>query len=160
MNMVIGFVIVSVASIANAAEGDRHPILSGRDSAQVLVEHAEIVPTGNNHFAGYLTIWNGTGSDKFIEGISIEGFVDVDLARRSRSGVTRTTPASAIVHVPAKSELHMDDDTLFVLMDSGAPPTAPKVVVSFDDGTDVTMTGRVLRSGSPRTDHHHPRAFE
>jgi len=147
----------AIASTSIASGQDLHAPSSAYD-ATVLVEHAEFIPFGSDGFAGYLTIWNGSASDKVIRSVEIEAFGKADLARRVSDDVVRTMLDTSVVTVPAKSELHMDVDTVFLLLNGSSPIDSAQVVVRFDDGSTTWAKGRFVTDRTSLTDHHHPAA--
>lgn len=147
----------TIASTSIASGQDLHDPSSVYDGT-VLVEHAEFIPFGANGFAGYLTIWNGSGSDKVIRSVEVEAFGKADLAKRVSDDVVRTMLDASVVTVPSKSELHMDVDTVFLLLDGSSPIDSAQVIVRFDDGSTTLATGRFVTDRASLTDHHHPAA--
>lgn len=149
--------ITVVTCMSAASVEDRHAALSESQIESVLVEHAEFEAVGNG-YAGYLTVWNGTGADKTIKSLTVEGLDNAEIARRVSDDVVRTRVPLSLVTVPSKSELHMDAETLFVMLEGRRPPANPRIVVQFDDGSATSTTGRLLADEEALTDHHHPNA--
>jgi copper(I)-binding protein len=143
------------ASASMASTQDIHAQASDYEGA-VLIEHAELIPFGSEGFAGYLTIWNGSASDKVIRSIEVEPFGKADLAKRVSDDVVRSMLDTSVVTVPSKSELHMDVDTVFLLLNGKADFETPDIVVRFDDGSSTTAKGRIVSDLRSLTDHHHP----
>lgn len=143
------------ASTSMASSQDVHDQVSDYEGA-VLVEHAELIPFGSDSFAGYLTIWNGSVSDKVIRSIEVERFGKADLAKRVSDDVVRSMLETSVVTVPSKSELHMDVDTVFLLLNGAMPVDDPKIVVRFEDGSSASAKGRLVTDRRSLTDHHHP----
>lgn len=151
----ITFALMFVASASMASTKDIHEQSQAYDEG-VLVEHAEFVPFGSDAFAGYLTIWNGSSSDKVIRSIEVEAFGKAELARRVSDDVVRSMLDTSVVTVPSKSELHMDVDTVFLLLNGTTPVDTPRITVNFDDGSSTSLKARFITDEASLTDHHHP----
>lgn len=151
----ITFALMSVASTSLASTQDIHEQSQGYDGG-VLVEHAEFVPFGSDAFAGYLTIWNGSSSDKVIRSIEVEAFGRAELARRVSDDVVRSMLDTSVVTVPSKSELHMDVDTVFLLLNGTTPVDTPRITINFEDGSSTSLKARFITDEASLTDHHHP----
>jgi hypothetical protein len=123
---------------------------------RTVLEHAKMRPEEPGRFAAFLTIWNGSGQPRIIKTITVEGFSNVMLARTTTAGVAQTPIATSVIFIPANAELHMDVDTIFLLM-NGKAGTPPKVTVTFDDGLVIQGTASFLNSGRGVTDHRHGR---
>lgn len=142
------------AAMANLSDTDVHQPLTNYDA--VVVEHADLVPFGTDGFAGYLTIWNGTGSEKIISSIDIEPIGKVELAKRVSADVVRSMPDTSVISVPPKSELHMDADTIFLMVNGTTRAERARVIVRFEDGSSTDTDGRFVDDMTSLTDHHHP----
>jgi copper(I)-binding protein len=147
--------VAGVASMSMASTQDLHGPSSDYDGT-VLVEHAEFIPFGADGFAGYLTIWNGSASDRVIRSIEVEAVGKADLAKRVSDDVVRSMLDTAVVTVPPKSELHMDVDTVFLLLNGSMPANSARVIVRFEDGSSTTAKARFMTDRTSLTDHHHP----
>ncbi|WP_137157483.1 copper chaperone PCu(A)C [Rhizobium sp. FKL33] len=148
-------VFTLIASAVTASTQDVHS-QSSEYEGSVLVEHAEFVPFGSDGFAGYLTIWNGSSSDKVIRSIEVEAFGKAELAKRVSDDVVRSMLDASVVTVPSKSELHMDIDTVFLLLNGTKAIESPKITVRFDDGSSASLQARFIADDTSLTDHHHP----
>lgn len=149
------FALVSVASVSTAAKQDIHEQAPSYEGG-VLIEHAEFVPFGSDAFAGYLTIWNGSSSDKVIRSIEVEAFGKAELAKRVSDDVVRSMLDTSVVTVPSKSELHMDIDTVFLVLSGTRAVDTPRITVHFEDGSSTWMKARFITNEASLTDHHHP----
>jgi hypothetical protein len=138
---------------ADAAKVDRHAV-SRTNAQEASLEQAEIAQSKDGRYVAYLTIWNGTSRDKFIKNIAIGGFRNLALGRMAKGVMSHNSIGSRLVYVPSKSELHMDLDTVFVLMERGGDAD-PVVTVSFDDDTTIQMGAQTLAPGQSITDHRH-----
>lgn len=144
-----------LASPSLASSQDIHTEVSDYEGA-VVIEHADLMPFVSDGFAGYLTIWNGSTSDKVIRSIEVESFGKADLAKRVSDDVVRSMLDTSVVTVPSKSELHMDVDTVFLLVSGSMPFQSPEIVVRFEDGSSASVKGRLISDRGSLTDHHHP----
>jgi copper(I)-binding protein len=151
----ITLALMTVASTSMASTQDTHEQSQSYDGG-VLVEHAEFVPFGSDAFAGYLTIWNGSSSDKVIRSIEVEAFGKAELAKRVSDDVVRSMLDTSVVTVPSKSELHMDIDTVFLLLSGTTPVGTPRITVNFEDGSSTSLKARFITDEASLTDHHHP----
>ena len=142
-------------SLSAASDNDAHSA-STTYEGKVLVEHADFIPVGTDGFTGYLTIWNGTNSEKVIRSVEIKPLGTAELARRVSSDVVRSKLDSSVVTVPPQSELHMDADTIFLLVNGQMPVESAEVIVRFDDGSQSSADSRFVIDETSLTDHHHP----
>lgn len=149
------FALMSFASASMASTQDIHD-QSPEYEGGVLVEHAEFIPFGADAFAGYLTIWNGSSSDKVIRSIEVEAFGKAELAKRVSDDVVRSMLDTSVVTVPSKSELHMDIDTVFLVLSGTRAVDTPRITVHFEDGSSTSMKARFITDEASLTDHHHP----
>ncbi len=125
----------------------------------LTIEHAEVIRgmKGMPDVA-YLTIFNGSISDKRLTRVSIPGYKNVILMQRMDGGSTaRPTPlAQAFVAIPKHAELFMGPDTLFFELEAvpGFPLSA-SIQAEFEDGSRLVASLTIREPGSKRTDHHH-----
>lgn len=145
----------TTGAMAAAPNEDSHPARTPYNG-KVLVEHADFVPFGVDVFAGYLTIWNGTNSEKVIRSIDVKPLGKAELTKRVSTDVVRAISDTSVVTVPPKSELHMDVETIFLLVKGSMAAERPKVIVRFEDGSSSSANGRFVSDRRFLTDHHHP----
>lgn len=153
--LLAAFVLSLTASVSVASNNDAHSESATYDE-RVLVEHADFIPFGPDGFAGYLTIWNGTNSEKVIRSVEVNPLGQAELARHVSTDVVRSLLDTSVVTVPPQSELHMDVDTMFLLVDGRRPVESAEVIVRFDDGSSASAAGRFVVDRKLLTEHHHP----
>ncbi|MGV3548967.1 hypothetical protein [Rhizobium sp.] len=142
-------------STALAYSKDTHPIPTAYNG-QVLLEHADFIPFDRGSLAGYLTIWNGTNSEKIIRSIEVKPLGTAELAKRVSADVVRSMVDASVLTVPPKSELQMGLDTIFLLVKGSSGTDRAEVIVRFNDGSSSKGDGRIVIDRTSLTDHHHP----
>lgn len=131
----------------------------GIDSETLTIEHAEVIRgmKGMPDVA-YLTISNGSISDKRLTRLSIPGYKNAILMQRMDGGGTDlpTPLAQAFVVIPKHAELLMGPDTLFFELEAiPGFPLGVSIEAEFEDGTRLVAPLTIRRPGSKRTEHHH-----
>lgn len=131
----------------------------GIDYKTLTIEHAEVIRgmKGMPDVA-YLTIFNGSISDKRLTRVSIPGYKNAILMQRTDgAGTARPTPLTqAFVVIPKQAELFMGPDTLFFELEAMLGfPQGVSIEAEFDDGSSLVASLTIRAPGSKRTDHHH-----
>ncbi|MFF0950817.1 copper chaperone PCu(A)C [Rhizobium leguminosarum] len=104
--------------------------------------------------AAYLTIWNGTDQDVVVTNVSMSGYEGVDIVSTEGDEVLDQPADESLVTIPARTEISMTDDTLFLRAARGrrsGDQTA--ATVSLSDGRKVTALA-VVRSSDPSAEAH------
>ncbi|MBB4249436.1 copper chaperone PCu(A)C [Rhizobium sp. BK008] len=99
--------------------------------------------------AAYLTIWNGADQDVVVTNVSMSGYEGVDIVGAEEDEVLDQPADQSLVTIPARTEISMSDDTLFLRAARGrrsGDQTA--VTVSLSNGRRIT-TLAVVRSSDP-----------
>ncbi len=129
---------------------------------RVVAEHAEVVPVAEaaGQMMGYLTLWNGTKSRADLTAVSSPAFRSVSMHRLDAGGgIARMPLVSGIVPIPARAELVMRRDGLYLTLEQPVSALMPgdKVTfdLAFDDGTTISTAAIVRESDREPVDHHH-----
>jgi len=129
---------------------------------ELIVEHAEILVPGRPGIAaeGFLAIWNGTNKYAYVTAIRSSAFGSVSLLRTVlRSSGGRTTPVDQMLAIPGHAELRMTGQGVFLALTDPLSPAGEEAPSSFtlvlDDGAELTVEARIVRSREALTRHHH-----
>ncbi|CAN7434119.1 hypothetical protein LJR245_002762 [Rhizobium leguminosarum] len=116
----------------------------------VTLEQVDVERTEDQRAdAAYLTIWNGTDQDVVVTNVSMSGYEGVDIVSTEGDEVLDQPANESLVTIPARTEISMSDDTLFLRAARGrrsGDQTA--ATVSLSDGRKVTALA-VVRSSDP-----------
>ncbi|MBY5333102.1 copper chaperone PCu(A)C [Rhizobium leguminosarum] len=106
----------------------------------VTLEQVDVERTEDQRAdAAYLTIWNGTDQDVVVTNVSMTGYEGVDIVSTVGDEVLDQPANESLVTIPARTEISMSDDTLFLRAARGrrsGDQTA--ATVSLSDGRKVT----------------------
>lgn len=124
-------------------EGDHAP-------GVVTLEQVDVERTEDRRAdAAYLTIWNGADQDVVVTNVSMSGYEGVDIVSTEEDEVLDQPADQSLVTIPARTEISMSDDTLFLRAARGrrsGDQTA--VTVSLSNGRKMTALA-VVRSPDP-----------
>ena len=128
---------------------------------QVIIEHAELIPSSQyQHLSNvFLTIWNGT--DKFIQVDTIEAQQESALLLSNRSRAAPAKDADRIQYpilIPPHSEFVMGPKGIFLQIRTTKPINAGStflLAVNLNDGRKLFADAKVLSADAEPTHHHH-----
>ncbi|ACE91170.1 hypothetical protein RHECIAT_CH0002213 [Rhizobium etli CIAT 652] len=129
-------------------EGVRRPGVATLE--QVDVERSED-PSADT---AYLTIWNGDDRDAVVTDVSMSGYEGVDIVSTEDDEMLDQPADQSLVTIPARTEVSMSDDTLFLRAARGKRSGGQTAVtVSLSDGRKITALA-VVRSPDPIAEAH------
>ena len=141
---------------AEADETSQHTAVQD----EISIEHAEIVlaPRGSK-MAGYLTIWNGTQNPIDLAKVESDAFQSISLHNTEIvDGVARMRPLDGIP-IPGHAELVMQREGIHMMLDGSKtelePGEAIDLVLTFHDGTQVSIAATILPTGAKPIHHDH-----
>lgn len=147
-------ILVSASYSASGVNATHLP-----DYPDVTVEHAELLPGPSGiPDTAYLTIYNGTGSPVSVTQVTARGYGSVAVVKRSLHlfGYEEVVAEDADLIIPAKSELEMGQDSVFITMDKdGETPDTVTITIGFDNGDLRSFPLQINDTDSPKTSHHH-----
>lgn len=157
--LVLTAIGVSLGAPAYASDS---PLDHLNPPTELIVEHAEILVPGRPGIAaeGFLAIWNGTNKYAYVNAIRSSAFGSVSLLRTElRSSGGRTTPVDEMLAIPGHAELRMTGQGIFLALAKPLSPAGEAAPSSFtlvlDDGAELTVKARIVRSREALTRHHH-----
>lgn len=151
----------SILAVTAAKGSDNQPD-HANSSQDLAVEHAELLIPGRDGAAaeGYLTIWNGTTSQKDLLEVRSDAFGRVAILRtKFREGEPQALQVEGVLPIPGHAELRMLPDGIRLMMTKPIAGSAERIdsrlTLVFEGGLERDVVADVVATRAQLTRHHH-----